>query len=303
MKPGVKNLGASVLARLKNYATETKQTFNEVLIYYGLERFLYRISVSRHENQFILKGALVMLTWPQSHIRTTSDMDLRSYINPDLQTVIEIMREICELETAPDGIEFDPNTVTATNILETASCPGIRVRLTGYINKTRIHLQIDLAFTDPVFPKPIKANYPSILQFPEPRILVYPKETIIAEKLEAAVQLGEINTRMKDFYDLWQISSNFEFRGITLVTAVRSTFRSRNTGIPPTVPLALRSEFAKNNQKLWKAFLSRINAIEPRLQSLEEVIKTIREFLMPVIEAVDQNADFQKMWDPNRGWI
>ena len=98
MKPGIQNLGASVLARLKNYAMEMKQTFNEVLTYYGLERFLYRISVSRYENKFILKGALAMLTWPQSHIRTTSDMDLRSYINPDLQTVIGIMREICELE-------------------------------------------------------------------------------------------------------------------------------------------------------------------------------------------------------------
>lgn len=303
MKPGIQNLGASVLARLKNYATEKKQTFNEVLIYYGLERFLYRISVSRYENKFILKGALVMLTWPQSHVRTTSDMDLRSYIKPDLQTVIEIMREICELETEPDGIEFDPNSVTATNILETVTHPGIRVRLIGYINKTRIHIQIDLAFTDPVFPEPMKVNYPSILQFPEPRILIYPKETIIAEKLEAAVQLGEINTRMKDFYDLWQLSSNFEFKGITLVTAIRSTFSSRNTGIPPTVPLALRSEFAKNNQKLWKAFLSRINASEPRLQSLEEVIKTIREFLVPVVEAVYQNVDFQKMWDPDRGWI
>jgi len=303
MKPGIKDLGASVLARLKKYATETKLTFNEVLIYYGLERFLYRIAESRHENQFILKGALVMLTWPQSHIRTTSDMDLRSYINPDSQTVIEIMREICELKTAPDGIEFDPNSVTATNILETATHPGIRVRLIGYINKTRIHIQIDLAFTDPVFPEPMKVNYPSILQFPEPRIRIYPKETIIAEKLEAAVQLGEINTRMKDFYDLWQLSSNFEFEGITLVTAVRATFSSRNTGIPPTIPLALRSEFAKKNQKLWKAFLSRINASEPGLQSLEEVIKTIREFLMPVVEAVYQNADFQKMWDPDRGWI
>jgi predicted nucleotidyltransferase component of viral defense system len=303
MKPGIQNLGASVLARLKNYAMEMKQTFNEVLTYYGLERFLYRISVSRYENKFILKGALAMLTWPQSHIRTTSDMDLRSYINPDLQTVIGIMREICELEAEPDGIEFDPNSVTATNILETVTYPGIRVRLIGYINKTRVHIQIDLAFTDPVVPEPIKSNYPSILQFPEPRILIYPKETIIAEKLEAAVQLGEINTRMKDFYDLLQLSRNFEFEGITLVMAVRSTFSSRNTEIPPTVPLALRSEFAKNNQDLWKAFLSRINASEPRLQSLEEVIKTIREFLMPVIEAVYQNVDFQKMWDPDRGWI
>ncbi len=303
MRPGIKNLPASVLARLRNYARETNQTFNEVLTYYGLERFLYRISKSQYKDQFVLKGALVMFTWPQSHIRTTRDMDLRAFIQPDEDSVEEVIREICMVDVEQDALIFDIDSVTAETIVEREHISGIRTRFVGYIENVRINLQIDMSFTDPVVPEPTTIEFPTILDFPNPRVRAYPVETVVAEKLEAVISLGDINTRMKDFYDLILISENFRFDGNLLIAAVKGTFEARKTTIPIETPIGLSDGFAKDNQNLWEAYLRRIGDEDPRLLSFHDVIADIRNFLGPILQAANEATNYRKTWIPARGWI
>lgn len=302
MRPGIKNLAASVLDRLRNHAKATDQTFNEVLTYYSLERFLYRISKSQYSDRFVLKGALVMLTWPKRVARLTNDMDLRASIPPDIETVSEIIRKICRTEVEDDAIKFDPATVRSETIVEKANYPGIRTRLTGNINNVRVPIQIDIAFSDPMVPKPTIVDYPTILEQPAPRIRAYRTETIIAEKLEALVYLGDINTRMKDLYDLWEISRRFGFSGKVLVRAVSETFNARGTKIPTGTPSGLTDEFANVNQTLWDAFLERIGDDNPSVSSLSEVASDLRGFLAPVLNAARDGYTIDKSWRDGLGW-
>jgi len=302
MRPGIKNLAASVLDRLRNHARETDQTFNEVLTYYGLERFLYRISSSQYGDRFVLKGALVMLTWPKGVARLTNDMDLWASIPPDIEQVSEVIREICRTEVEDDAIEFDPATVRSETIVEKANYPGIRTRLTGNINNVRVPIQIDIDFSDPMVPKPTVVDYPAILEQPAPRIRAYRTETIIAEKLEALVYLGDINTRMKDFYDLWEISRRFSFSGTVLVGAVSKTFEARGTEIPSSTPSGLTDEFADENQTLWDAFLERIGNDSQSVSLLSDVASDLRGFLAPVLKAAREDQSFDKCWGDGLVW-
>jgi len=302
MKPGVKNLSASVLARLRNQAKKSNQTFNEVLTYYGLERFLYRITKSEYEGKFVLKGALVMVTWGASPMRITKDMDLRAFIQPDLQSVIGVMRDICNTEVEADAIQFDPDSIRAEQIVETAIYPGIRVRLMGFIERVRIPLQIDMAFSGPIVPEPKIRTYPTILDLPPPQIRSYPTEAIVAEKLDAIIQLGAINTRMKDFYDLWKIQSGFEFKGSLLLSSIRSIFDSRQTRLPEKTPIGISMSFAKDNQSLWEAFLRRIGESNPEIISFEHVIEDVWNFVEPLIQSLREDRPFNVAWSPETGW-
>ncbi len=303
MKPGIKNLAASVLDRLRNHARETNRTFNEVLTYYGLERFLYRISKSEYSDRFVLKGALVMLTWPEGVARLTNDMDLRASIPPDIEQVLEIIRGICRTSVMDDAIEFDPETVRSEPIVQKADNPGLRIRLQGNIDNVRIPIQIDMAFSDPMVPEPELVDYPTILDLPAPKIRAYRAETIIAEKVEALVYLGDINTRMKDIYDLWEISRRFSFSGNILVKAIRATFEARGTNIPGSIPTGLTDEFGIENQPLWEAFLNRIEIDEPHLLILNDVSRDLREFLLPVLSAAKDDRSFEKSWGDDQAWI
>lgn len=302
MRPDIKNLAASVLDRLRNYARTTDQTFNEVLTYYGLERFLYRISKSIYSDRFVLKGALVMLTWDEQVNRLTNDMDFRASIPADTEEVSRIVRDICQVDVVDDAIEFDPNSVLSDRIVQKADYPGIRVKLVGYIDNVRIPIQLDISFSDPMVPDPRWVDYPVILEQPAPRIRAYRVETVVAEKAEALVYLGDINTRMKDLYDLWQISRRFRFSGDLLVTAIRETFTSRGTGIPKGTPPGLSDEFAEANQSLWGAFLDRIDVEEADQPTLMNVIGDLRQLLLPAFAVASSTDQIALSWIPENGW-
>lgn len=302
MSQQLTNLPASVLDRLRNEARLHDQTFQETLAYYAFERFLYRLSQSEYYRQFILKGALAMVVWPVQIYRTTRDIDFRVYLESDALNVKNIIAEICEVEVEPDGLHFDIDSIRTENITERADYPGVRVRLVGYIGKVRIPIQIDLGFSDTIVPAPRKEEYPHILDFPPPTVYVYPPETVIAEKLESIFYFGELNSRMKDFYDIWSISNEFVQDGKLLAEAVRSTFRNRNASIDRKLSDLLIEEFAVSKTDEWKAFLKRIGVEEELMPSFSEVLVRITEFIQPVLDEVNEPIDIVQQWNPKSGW-
>jgi len=238
------NLAASVRQRLLNLARQRKDEFQLVLIHYGLERLLYRLSISEYANQFTLKGALLFQLWVGQPHRSTLDLDLLSKGNSDVERFKGIFRQICTLSVPDDGLLFLPESVTAEEIREDQRYNGIRIHATATLGKAKIPIQVDIGFGDAVTPASKRIDYPSLLGFPAPKLRAYPKETVVAEKFEAMVSLGITNSRMKDFYDLWMIARDFEFDGEILSKAIQATFRRRGTNIPTELPVALAGEFA-----------------------------------------------------------
>jgi len=199
-----RDLGASVRERLLNRARSQTRPFQELLQYYAMERFLYRLSRSRYSEKFILKGALLLTAWRAPLSRSTMDIDLLGRTSNDLEHIRTLVGEVCAMESQPDGIEFDAKSVKAARIKEDAEYEGVRVRFHATLACARISMQIDIGFGDVVTPSAIEIKYPTLLEFPAPVLLAYPKETVIAEKLEALTALGTLNSRMKDYFDLWR---------------------------------------------------------------------------------------------------
>jgi hypothetical protein len=226
-KPAPKNLPASVRQKLANLARERNVDFGLILVKYGLERILFRLSRSRHRDDFVLKGALLFELWTEQRHRPTRDADFLARGDNTPERFAQIFGELCVLEVDDDGLRFDAETVEAECISEDADYEGVRVTLVSYLERAKIPIQVDIGFGDIVTPAPSETDYPTLLQFPGPRLLVYPKETVVAEKLQALVKLGIANTRMKDFYDLEILARTFAFEGKTLAKAIQNTFQKR----------------------------------------------------------------------------
>ena len=244
-----KNMAASVRDRLMQLSRARKEDFNLVLIRYAMERLLYRLSRSMHESTFILKGAILFTVWSGHPHRATKDIDLLGTGEPDLGRLAQIFRDVCSLSVEDDGIVFEATSVTAARIKEDADYEGVRVRLTGKLGSARLDLQVDIGFGDAVTPTPKTIDFPVLLGSPAPRLRAYPRETVVAEKFEAMVQLGIANSRMKDFFDLSFLARTFEFDGTVLTKAIVATFARRGTSIPVEEPLAFTKTFAEDPQK------------------------------------------------------
>lgn len=200
-----RDLGASVRERLLKHARLQTRPFQELLQYYAMERFLYRLSQSRHADEFVLKGALLMTAWRAPLARSTMDIDLFGTTSNELDHIRALIAHVCEEESEPDGLEFDTKSLKVTRIKEDADYEGVRVRFHATLARARISMQIDIGFGDVVTPGVIEIEYPTLLEFPAPVLRAYPKETVVAEKLEALTTLGTLNSRMKDYYDLWAL--------------------------------------------------------------------------------------------------
>ena len=215
-----KNMAASVHARLAEIARRTGRPFQEQLQYYAMERFLYRLSKSPHAARFVLKGALMLRVWDAPMARPTKDIDLLGRLENSLENLSTMVREVCALEVEPDGLVFRPSTVKSERIREDADYEGVRIRFDGLLARARIAMRLDVGIGDVMVPVPVEIAYPTLLDMPAPRLKGYPRETAIAEKFEAMVKLGTLNSRMKDFYDIWLLSRQFDFDGPTLGEAV-----------------------------------------------------------------------------------
>jgi predicted nucleotidyltransferase component of viral defense system len=296
-----KNAPASIKQRLLNKAHETNRPFNELMQYYAIERFLYRISQSDYADKFILKGALMFRAWGASNYRPTRDIDLLGFTTNRLDGVATIFGEMCEQSGENDGLFFDKETVRSERIVEDADYEGVRVNLIGHLGKVKIPLQIDIGFSDIVSPAPTLIKYPTILTMPGPKLRGYPPESVVAEKLQALVFLGSINSRMKDFYDLWMMAEHFEFDAQKLQKAIMSTFIRRDTSFPLEIPIGLSETFASANQIQWQAFLRR-QYIESSPEIFIDISRTLRGFLIPLLQACASDTEIEGEWKPGGPW-
>ena len=303
MSSGTKNLPASILHRLRNEARKRNLPFQEILTYYGLERFLYRISKSVYCDRFILKGALVMLTWPSRIVRTTRDIDFSAYIDNDLETILKTLQEICAIEVEPDAIRFDAESIRVEPIAGRAKQPGVRARIIGYIDKVRVHIQIDIGFSDEIKPEPGIVRFPTLLDLPAPEVYAYHPETVLSEKVEAILYLGEINTRMKDFYDIWIISNVFQIEGNLLVESMSATLKNRDTHAETRLPNLFSDGFITEKSELWSTFLSGIGEENEVASDFKTILTRIVAFIQPVLDAITSNGQLDQTWNPSDGWI
>ena len=267
-----------------------------------MERFLYRLSKSPYADNFVLKGALMLIVWEAPLTRPTLDIDLLGRIDNRIETVVRVTREVCQQEVEPDGLAFDIESIEAERIAEDADYEGIRIRFRGSLGTARIVMQLDIGFGDVVIPSPEPMNYPALLDLPAPHLRGYTKESTIAEKFEAMVKLGVLNSRMKDFFDIWLMSRQFDFDGVTLAEAISKTFTTRGTKIPAE-PLTLTDAFAKETTKAaqWRGFL-RKNRLSEAPKDLAEVIMSIRAFLKPISEHLAAGHVFKSIWKAPGPW-
>jgi hypothetical protein len=295
-KRPTKDIAASVRQQLQNEAKATGRPFQEVLQYFAMERFLYRLSRSRHADRFILKEALMLAAWHAPATRPTRDIDFLARMENSVDAVLAVVREVCGQEVEPDGLVFDAGSLQGAVIKEDADYEGVRLTFQAYLQNARVQMQIDLGFGDVVFPAATLTDYPTILDYPAPLIRGYSRETAISEKFEAMTKLGQLNSRMKDFFDIWLLSRQFDFDGATLARAVTSTFANRKTPID-TTPVALTRVFAEEPTKLaqWRGFL-RKSRLENVPGDLGEIVDALAVFLLPVAWAAHQSQPFKEIW-------
>jgi len=301
-KKPLKNIATSVHQRLLNEARNSGRPFNELLQYFSMERFLYRLSQSPHAGKFLLKGALMLTAWRAPLSRPTMDIDLLGHLENDVDAVVGVLQEVCAVEVEPDAIVFHPDGVRGERIIEAADYEGVRVRFSASLGSAKVFMQVDVGFGDVVVPSPKLVDYPSMLDFPAPRLRGYTRESTVAEKFEAMTKLGMVNSRMKDFYDIWLLSRQFDFDGKTLAKAIKQTFDNRGTRLG-SQPVALTSEFGEDalKQAQWRAFLVR-NRLDNAPSRLADVVTALTDFLGPVAAAVASGRGFRKRWQAPGPW-
>ena len=303
MKKNVINMQASVRAQLQNKAKQTNRPFAEILQYYGMERFLYRFSKSQYARQFILKGALMFTAWNIPQRRTTLDIDFLARFDNQVSSIEKVIKDICKVMVESDGLVFDPETVRGQRIKEDADYEGVRVKFVGFLERARIPMQIDIGFGDIVYPRPKMFNYPVILNLPKPHTEGIPLESVVSEKFEAIVKLGLLNSRMKDFYDIWLMMRQFDFDGMNLAVALKKTFEHRKTELPYGRPLFAEEIYddKSDRQILWNAFLIK-GDINHAPDKLYETAKAMEKFLIKPLDAIYKGREFKKTWKAAGPW-
>jgi predicted nucleotidyltransferase component of viral defense system len=297
-----KNVGASVRARLLQLAKTRGEDFQLVLTRYANERLLYRLALSRHASSFVLKGATLFMLWTDKPHRATRDVDLLGFGDPTAGRMRSTMTDVMALDVVDDGVTFDATSLDVGRIREDQQYGGIRAVFDAHIAGATVRLQVDVGFGDVITPSAIEVDFPTLLEFPAPRLRAYPRETVVAEKLEALVQLGLTNSRMKDFYDLIILSRMFDFDGALTVRAIQATFDRRKTPIPRQLPIALTSAFADDPTKVtqWTAFLRKSDAKD--VGGLPAAIDELLTFVHGPLLAAGGTDLFEMRWPPRGPW-
>jgi hypothetical protein len=303
MTAAAEGLPVSVHVRLVRHAKAIGADPNFVLARFAVERFLYRLSRSRHVDRFVLKGALLMLVWLGETIRPTRDVDLLGFGEMTEQSLTRIFTEVCDIEVEPDGLEYLSSSLRTAPIRPDDAYGGLRATLQARLGNARLRVQIDVGIGDAVTPAPEWLEYPSLLDLPRPRLRAYRPETAIAEQLHAMVQFGEANSRMRDFFDIHALAQHSCFDGEPLARAVRATFERRQTPIPDSLPLALTPEFAAKRDKRvqWQGFL-RKNGLLSAPEELGVIVTRIATFLGPVITTARSGEPLTLAWPPGGPW-
>ncbi len=297
------NNADSIKFKLKQVAIAEGKPFDYFLMHYFIERLLYRLSISEYAGNFILKGGLLLYAIFENDARATKDIDfLARRIKNTPEELTKIFAEISAVPS-DDAVNFESGSISAERINEGADYQGVRIKLTGYLDRSRHVLQFDIGFGDAVFPKPVKMDYPSLLEMEQPHLQVYSLDSVIAEKFQAMIFLAEANSRMKDFYDIYKLMRSYNFEGKILYNAVLQTIKRRKTPLS-TIPSIFKDEFAdlKDKQVQWNAFIKRINAVEDL--SFQDVISGIKIFMCPIYDCVLLDSEFEKSWNCTKGeWV
>ncbi len=298
-----KNLPASVRARLLNIAKDRGVVFQELLVRYGIERLLYRLQQSDHGDEFILKGAMLFLDWTDQLHRPTKDADFLTAGTPEVERLEHVFADVIRTEVEPDGLEFQHDSLEGAEIREGEVYRGVRIKLEARLGSARIPLQVDVGFGDAVVPSPTAVHIPPLLEFPAPELVGYTRYTAVAEKYDAMLKLGELNSRMKDFVDIWMLCRVFEFDGELLCSSIRATCDRRETPMPFAKPIALTQKFATlpGKRDQWKSFATKIRGDDP-VPDLESLIESVAAFLWPAAQSIADGAEFEMTWSAGGPW-
>ncbi len=295
------NIAASVRQRLLDKARADNRTFGELLQYFAMERFLYRLSRSVHADKFILKGALMLRAWQAPLLRPTMDIDmLARHTSNEVGQIVDIVKNICLVTVDPDGLEFDMKSIQGEKIVEDADYEGVRVHFSGKLDTARIRMQVDIGFGDIIVPGPQENELPTMLDFPAPRLICYSRESSIAEKFEAMVKLDALNSRMKDFYDIWLLIRQFDFLGELVQEAVTKTLLNRSTALPDVIT-AFTDSFIQSKSTQWEAFRIKLN-IDSIPMEFADVVCLIEKFLGQIIDGIRTNVTANRTWTAPGPW-
>lgn len=302
MKPTA-DLAASVAARLLNRARQTGDDYQSLLTTYCLERFLYRLASSDRRDRFVLKGAMLLRLWSDRPYRATLDLDLLRRGAGGFDAIREDLEAIIETRVPPDAVDFAVDPIQLEAIRAEDEYSGTRATLEARRGKARLRLQIDMGLGDAVWPAPLPCAFPTLLDLPAPQVLAYPREAVIAEKLEAVVVLGDRNSRIKDFFDLHYLATRFEFDRVTLTEAVRRTFERRRTPVPATIPIGLTRDYWRNPSRPDQArAFARRSRIEVPAGFADDCARILHSLLWPIVESLQRGATVPGTWRPGGPW-
>ena len=290
----------SIKAKLRKEADSCAKDFNFLLLHYFIERLLYRLSISPYADNFILKGGILLYTVLDSRGRATRDIDfLARNIKNTPAELVKIFTEIAKIPV-DDAVSFDTEKMITERIKEDADYQGVRIKFTAHLDRSRHVLQFDIGFDDIVVPHPVDMIYPTLLNMDSPRLKAYSLESVIAEKFQAIVYLADLNSRMKDFYDIYELSRSSNFDGTFLSEAIAQTFKHRNTEFS-LCPIVFTDDFPllPNKQIQWQAFQRR-TGIANVPENFSVIVAAIKRFLLPVYEALVVKELFGAQWDKQK---
>lgn len=286
---------ASVKERLKNKAVATGKTMQELLTVYGLERTVYRLSISDYAERFTLKGGIFLYALFEGEFaRATRDIDLLAKgISNDVERMRTVFADIFSIE-CDDALRFDMSTLAVRNITEFKKYHGVNVSIMAFLERTKLPVSIDIGFGDVIYPDRVKMNFPVILEMDVPKVYAYSLASVIAEKFEAIVSLGDANSRYKDFYDIYLLANRYNISGQELSEAVKETFEHRKTGFEEI--FAFEDAFLDSgiHQKRWQAFLKKKRTmVDVELGVAVEVIKRL---LLPIVDGIVRGTPCTATW-------
>ena len=285
----------SVKDRLKKQAIEEKKTMQDKIVMYGLERTIYRLSISEYAERFTLKGGIFLYAlFNGDYTRATTDIDLLAQcISNDIEEMKKVFKEIFSIK-CDDALRFDLNTLDVIYITEFKEYHGVKVSILGHLDKTKVPISIDIGFGDIVYPERMKMDFPVLLDMDIPKVYAYSISSVVAEKFEAFVSLGLANSRYKDFYDIYVLSDRYNFDGKELTNAIKETFNHRGTSFDDIV--AFEDGFADDETRLmrWNSFVKKKKALIKL--GFEETVQLLKILLFPIVDAIKKNELFERTW-------
>ena len=285
----------SVKDRLKKQAIEEKKTMQDKIVMYGLERTIYRLSISKYAERFTLKGGIFLYAlFNGDYTRATTDIDLLAQcISNDVEEMKQVFKDIFSIN-CDDALRFDLDTLDVIYITEFKEYHGVKVSILGYLDKTKVPISIDIGFGDVVYPERMKMDFPVLLDMGVPKVYAYSINSVVAEKFEAFVSLGLANSRYKDFYDVYILADRYNFDGTELMNAIKETFNNRGTSFEEIV--AFEDGFAKDETRRirWNSFVKKKKVLVKI--GFVETVQLLKILLFPIVEAIKKNELFERTW-------